>query len=307
MDMSMNRRGVIEAIGVGGLTVLAGCSSNSSNEQSEQGEDNTPTQTATEVPAPAKFDGTAGTVEYHIPQELGIGERATIKITIHNTGERSGDFSAPLYVRDPEDGEWQVLQHWEANDVPPGNSVKMETPADGITKFIQFDHIRRVQYRLGELSKSPVIQITPANLSWGEQYTTPEGYIIGINQPSLQDTYEHKKFGYTVSAEPDDGNQWVFVNAYVKNETGQTALSPFGSDFVLIYDNSQVRQNYDDSPFYDPINQGDEFEVAELQPGIERSGWIAYQIPSNISASDLTIAWSKTTFNGEIVVNWGSG
>ena len=301
--MSMNRRGVIEAIGVGGLTVLAGCSSNSPNEQSEQGEDNTPTQTATEVPAPAKFDGTAGTVEYHIPQELGIGERATIKITIHNTGERSGDFSAPLYVRDPEDGEWQVLQHWEANDVPPGNSVKMETPADGITKFIQFDHIRRVQYRLGELSKSPVIQITPANLSWGEQYTTPEGYIIAINQPTLQDTYDYEGFGGMMrQAEPDDGNQWVFVNAYVKNETGQVEYSP--SDFALIYGNSQA-----DSEIilaFDPINQGDQFEPGDLQPGIERSGWIAYQIPSNISASDLTIDWSKTTFDGEIIVNWGS-
>jgi len=51
----------------------------------------------------------------------------------------------------------------------------------------------------------------------------------------------------------------------------------------------------------------DEFEPGELQPGIERSGWIAYQIPSNISVSDLTLAWSKTTLNGEIVVNWGSG
>jgi hypothetical protein len=290
--MGMNRRGVIEAIGVGGLTVLAGCSSNSSNEQSEQGQSS----------APVDFE----IVAYNTPKTLEIGERGEIEITVHNAGERKADFRAPLYVRTPG-REWEELGYWTASGVLSGFNETLQSPSGGITKPIQFDHIQRVQYRLGELSKSPVIQITPANLSWGEQYTTPEGYIIGINQPRLQDTYEHKKFGYTVSAEPDDGNQWVFVNAYVKNETGQTALSPFGSDFVLIYDNSQVRQNYDDSPFYDPINQGDEFEGGELQPGIERSGWIAYQIPSNISANEITIAWSKTTFDGDIIINWGSG
>jgi hypothetical protein len=289
MDMSMNRRGVIEAIGVGGLTVLAGCSSNSSNEQSEQGQSS----------APVDFE----IVAYNTPKTLEIGERGEIEITVHNAGERKADFRAPLYVRTPG-REWEELGYWTASGVLSGFNETLQSPSGGITKPIQFDHIQRVQYRLGELSKSPVIQITPANLSWGEQYTTPEGYIIAINQPTLQDTYDYEGFGGMMrQAEPDDGNQWVFVNVYVKNETGQVEYSP--SDFALIYGNSQADSEIILS--FDPINQGDQFEPGELQPGIERSGWIAYQIPSNISVSDLTIAWSKTTFDGEIVVNWGSG
>jgi hypothetical protein len=81
MDMSMNRRGVIEAIGAGGLTVLAGCSSNSSNEQNEQGQSS----------APVDFE----IVAYNTPKKLEIGERGEIEITVHNAGERKADFSSP--------------------------------------------------------------------------------------------------------------------------------------------------------------------------------------------------------------------
>jgi hypothetical protein len=66
--MSMNRRGVIEAIGVGGLTVLAGCSSNSSNEQSEQVGKEPDEETPDEE---AEFEF----VEWNVPSECVCSKR----------------------------------------------------------------------------------------------------------------------------------------------------------------------------------------------------------------------------------------
>ena len=90
---------------------------------------------------------------------------------------------------------------------------------------------------------------------------------------------------------------------YVKNETGQAASSPLALDMALIYGNSQ--SDGDTVLIDEPTNKGEPFDGGELQPGIERSGWIAYQVPSDISTDDLTMAWSDTTFDGEIAVNWG--
>jgi|GEM_PF-2119003 len=67
----MDRRGVVEAIGAGGLTVLAGCSSNSSNGQSEQKESS----------APAEFE----IVAYNIPNTLEIGEKGEIEIIVRGS------------------------------------------------------------------------------------------------------------------------------------------------------------------------------------------------------------------------------
>ena len=86
-----------------------------------------------------------------------------------------------------------------------------------------------------------------------------------------------------------------------KNETGQTEYSPLSDEFALVTGNSQF-----DSTFLidDPVNKGEQFEGGELEPGIERSGWIVYELPADLSTSDLTMAWSNTTYGGEISVNW---
>ena len=93
------------------------------------------------------------------------------------------------------------------------------------------------------------------------------------------------------------------MNVWVKNETGQTNFSPLQNEFGLLYDSSQS-----DGETYlidEPINKDESFEGGELQPGVERSGWIAFAIPSGIQLNELTLAWSQDTFQGQIAANWG--
>jgi hypothetical protein len=93
------------------------------------------------------------------------------------------------------------------------------------------------------------------------------------------------------------------VNVWVKNETGQTNFSPLVSDFGLLYGNSQ--SDGDTILIDEPVDKEQPFDGGELQPGVERSGWIGYQLPEDLSLSDLTMAWSEQIIGGQIAANWG--
>lgn len=185
----------------------------------------------------------------------------------------------------------------EFGTIQPGEAA--EVTGD---EFV-YRYINRYEYRLGDFQQTTILQTVSAQIDWGVEYTTPSGYVIRVDEPDLQSSYEYENYSGEVSTkEPDNGGQWAFVNAYVKNETGQANFSPLVSEISLLYGNSQA--DGETILIDDPINKGEPFEGGELQPDIERSGWIAYQIPSDISSDQLTMAWSKTTFEGEIAVNW---
>jgi len=165
--------------------------------------------------------------------------------------------------------------------------------------------MNRYEIRLGTFDQTATIQGVSATVPWGDEYTTPEGYRIRVEQPDVQPTYESEDYdGSIVDVEPESGGQWAFATIWVKNETGQASYSPLASEFGLLYGNKQA----DGERFLvdDPINRGDPFEAGELQPGVERSGWIAFQVPDDLGVDDLTMAWSEDTYDGQISVRWGS-
>jgi hypothetical protein len=311
LTFTMQRRRLLVLGGVGILTGVAGCSSEESSPD-EGGQDDTPTSTdtatdtltdsptdeptdsPTDTPVPASFE----VVEYSVPETVEIGEEVTFEITVRNTGEQQGDFSAPLYVRTP-DSTCEEGGDWTFTDVEPGET------ASGTTNSLTFDYIQRYEFRLGQSSKTAVMQTVSAKVSWGGEYRTPEGYRIRVDSPTLQETYEYEDFqGNIEEKEPENGGKWAFANVWVKNETGQTNYSPSARDFGLLYGNTQS----DGTTFVadEPIRKGEPFEGGELQPGVERSGWILYEIDSGVTLEDLEMAWSEETFEGQIAARWGT-
>jgi len=295
---------VLVGLGSIGASALAGCSSDSPEDSSPNGggnseptteETTTAERTTTEettTSEPAEFE----IVGYEVPETAEIGENVTLSITVRNTGGQEGSLSVPIYARTP-DSSWQEGAEWTFANVGPGETATRETDS------IVFEYITRYEFRLGQSSSTAVVQSVSAKLSWGEEYTTPAGYRIRIDEPTLQDTYEYEDYmGNIEDSEPENGGQWAFVNVWVKNETGQTNFSPLGSDFGMLYGNSQ--SDGETILIDDPINKGEPFDGGELQPGVERNGWIAYQIPGDVDISNLTVAWSQETFDGQIGVNW---
>jgi hypothetical protein len=276
---------------------IAGCTSDAPGGNGGSGETDPETETdePTEEAEPASFE----VVSYDIPDTVQIGDVVSIQITIKNTGGQVGDFSEPLYIR-TSDSDWQEGGEWSLNDVPPGESATMRSHEP-----ITFDYIERYEFRLGDSSKTGVLQTVSAKIPWGEEYKTPEGYRIRVDSPTFQDTYQYENYqGNIEEAEPESGGQWAFVNVWVKNETGQMEFSPLASEFGLLYGNSQ--SDGETILFDDPVNKGEPFDGGELQPGVERSGWIAFELPDSVGSDDVEMAWGQETFEGQIAARWTS-
>lgn len=305
-----SRRAIITSF-VGGSIFIAGCSGtnpeSTDDSFSNQSEDNSTLDSNTGNSETDSTDNSGDTQEsgsasfelvgYDVPDTVEIGEEVTIKISVKNTGGETGDYSAPLHVKTAE-LDWQELADWEFTGLEPDETVT----AESYEPFI-FDYIGRYELRLGEFSETAVIQSVSAKVSWGSEYITPEGYRIRVDRPVIQETYSYEGFqGEIKQKETESGRNWAFINIWVKNETGNAEYSPTGSEFALLYDNSQA-----DGETYlgdEPINKEEPFDGGELQPGVERSGWVAYQIPKDLSVNDLTVAWAEDTFVGQIAANW---
>lgn len=294
-----NRRKVL--IGLGTSVAVAGCSDTSEPEPEPEEEEETEEESEPEPeeeesepePEPALFE----VVNYGFPETAEIGEEINLEVTVENTGGRMGSTSVPMYFRTP-DSSWEEIGEISITNVDSGETITKELGS------ITPSYINRYEYRLGSSSKTAVIQTVSAKIPWGEEYKTPAGYRIRVDEPERQSTYEYEDFqGNIVEKEPDSGGQWAFINVWVKNETGSTKFSPLANEFALLYDSSQA--DGDTYLIDEPINKGESFDGGELQPGVERSGWIAYQIPGgSLGNDDLTVAWSQTTVSGDIAANW---
>lgn len=289
-----NRRKFMSSVATAATITVAGCSTNEGDPSGSTEDEESSADTSSEgtTSGEAQFS----LVEWNVPSEVAINQQIDIGVVVENTGDAAEDFTAPLYEKTP-DSEWTNMTEIDFGTIQPGEGVEM------VFDEVVYEYINRYELRLGDFQQTTVLQTVSAQIDWGSEYTTPNGYIIRVDEPEVQDSYEYENFNENIDQkEPDNGGQWAFLNAYVKNETGQSEFSPLASEINLIYGSSQ--SDGETILIDDPVNKGEPFDGGELQPGIERSGWIAYEIPSDVSVNDLTVAWSETTIDGEISVNW---
>jgi hypothetical protein len=314
-DSEIDRRRFMTSLAVVGVVPIAGCSgdesdspepaedSDSSETEPEASSDEPAANDSTEEDSPDETDTEQTEPEepefefvgWDVPSEIEINQSIDIGIAVENTGDAAGDFTAPLYERTP-DSDWTSVSEVNFGTISPGSE------AEATLEGVEYQYINRYELRLSDFEEIATIQTISAQLDWGSEYITQDNYVIHVEVPELEQAYEYEDVtGATSQREPDNGGRWVFVDITVRNETGQASFSPARSDFVLLHGNSQAEPEL---LLDDPVNKGQRFESGDLQPGVERSGWIAYQIPSGVLTDDVTFVWSPTTFDGDISVNW---
>lgn len=283
----MERRAFTSLISAGVITSIAGCSSSDPEESGGDDEESSSSNDEQNQDERGPYE----VVEYDLPETASIGSSVSGSILIRN-GDVAGEATFPVYYRTPS-SDWTLLREYDVGYLEAEETVRLDVEVDS------FNYIDRYEFAVGRKDKTAVLQTVSAEIDWGDEYTTPDGYIIRVDRPELQDTYTAEGYGGETEESPEDGGQWAFANVYVKNETGQSSFTPVG--FSLISGSSQ----YDSTVLLsDPVNKGDQYETGDLQPGIERSGWLAYELPADLSVSELTMAWSESTVGGELAVNW---
>ena len=282
----MDRRAVITSAAMLGAAAISGCTGNG-----DDGEPDPEPESTEEPPAEAQFEF----VEWNMPSEAEIGEAIEVGMVVENVGGQAGEYVAPLYERTP-DSNWTRVSEVDFGTIQAGEEVEM------VFEDVVYSYVNRYELRLGDFQQTSALQVVSAKVDWGAEYVTPDGYRIEVERPDIEESYEYEGlFGSLSERTPDSGNVWAFVNVWVKNETGTTAFSPTTSDFSLRFENTQVEPIVVTE---DVVGRNQQYESGDLQPGVERSGWILYEVPDEVSREDIFIGYNQTTLDGDIIVYW---
>ncbi len=288
MSWRLPRRELLSLIGA---AVCAGCN-NREPDRRTAADPTTRTESPTATPtrAPAAFE-----VTYAHPTSVEIGTTVSIRIAVTNTGGRAAAFSAPLSIQ-RADGTQQTGAQSEFGEIPPGETVTMESPP------YELNYLGEYTFRLGAAAPT-TIRTRPATLEWGGAYRVPAGYRLGVGTPSLQQTYAYVDPDGIDRARSATGEQWAFVPVVAGNPSESAIPPPAASDLKLYpsetpYDRTALTEQ--------PIYQGQPYIATRLQPGHEVAGYVPYAIPDDVSIADLRVVWAVSTGDGEITASWQS-
>jgi len=303
----MDRRSVITSAAMLGAAAISGCTGNGDNGEPDPEPESTEEPSTEDTEEPSNEDGESSQdespaeaqfefVEWNIPSEAEIDEAIEVGMVVENVGGQAGEYVAPLYERTP-DSNWTRVSEVDFGTIQAGEEVEM------VFEDVVYSYVNRYELRLGDFQQTSALQVVSAKLDWGAEYATPDGYRIEVERPDIEESYEYEDFSGSLSERtPDSGNVWAFVNVWVKNETGTTTFSPTTSDFSLRFENTQVDSSIVVTE--DVVGRDQQYESGNLQPGVERSGWILYEVPDEVFGEDISIGYSQTTLDGDIIVNW---
>lgn len=280
---------------------VAGCSSG----DGESGDGATPPDTATEAATAiaTETEEMSGEVEYvgspefeiaayNFPEEVQITETFRPSIEIRNTGDTNGDYGGALYFR-VEDSDWVKEGTWQWQNIEPGQTKTVQANGEWSLPWL-YDY----EISLGDFDKTTTVTTVPYQASVGESFTAHNKARAEVTDIRLTARYEYQDYDdETAVEEAPDGKQWALVTMEAENTADEAVDLPETFDISLLSDQSQFETA--------TIRKEDrEYEGGEVQPGIVRNGWIAFEIPDDISHDDLRVVWSTFLENGDIAVYW---
>lgn len=231
-------------------------------------------------------------VEVVAPEQVEIGEEFSINLKITNTGTDDGTFRTAVLAKTSESA-FEELQTIEV-DVPAGETVTREGTS------ATFRYMTTITYKLAATETTWSINFVSANKRFGESITTPDNVTCVAKEVDLKSTYTYTNYnGEQAEEAAGDGKQWAFLTFRAENTAGKPEFIPLESDISLLAGNSQYDTKY-------IRKEEGRYEGGEVQAGIVREGWLAYEIPAELSKDDLKVAYSETFVQGDFAVYWSS-
>jgi hypothetical protein len=240
--------------------------------------------------------------DFDFPSEVEIRATATGSVTIRNVGGAAGTFQGIFQHIDYDTQEWEQVETITL-EIDAGSEVTWSTEIHGSV-------VGTSKFRLLPETTSRVVDVVPATRSFGDRFTTPAGAEIRVDLGAMNFSGFASSFDIeylfdneTVTAR--DGLQFAFVKVNAKNTSRESLGLPSREAFTALAGGSEYSvydaREYGWADFASPIN-GTEYHTGLLaDPGESRSGWLVFEVPSEISQNDLTLDCS---LDGKTVVNW---
>lgn len=255
--------------------------------------DTTPTPTPTEdTPTPSQDPPAFELVEIDAPNEVEIDEEWNWSITIENVGESDGTFESVVNTSVGEDN-WEELGEIEL-DVPAGESRTVESSTGSIP------YITTVKFQIEEINTEFEVQTLTRVLESNESYRSPEDIVMTVEGIELRETYVYEGFDGELSVdEASQANRWAFVYLSVENDSGSSEWIPSASDFDIRVGDQQFEREF--------ISKDEgQYEGGEVGPSVQRTGWVAFEIPADTNRDQITVEHFDSDFTGEWGVRWSS-
>ncbi|WP_458188918.1 twin-arginine translocation signal domain-containing protein [Haladaptatus sp. NG-WS-4] len=301
----MRRRRFLTASGAafaGGA--LAGCTG-SGPEDSGNGDRTTTKQTTGADGTTTENDsGSGGTtseeggftlVSSNVPKQVTMGEEFTLELTIENRGSSPAAFESAIRV-EGSGGSSQQSGSIQTNEIAPGKTTTWKTN-------LSYPYVGQVAYRIEALDKTFTVDVVGERLSVGETYLSPTEVAVTVRNVTLTDRYQYvRESGRKVDVTASNGRQWAFVTLRAENQfrMGQ-ALPKRDSFHLLVGDRAQAPTEIAKKNGQYKLEQ---FGKRKVEPGGSNSGWIAYEISADRSASDLAVEWKGNDGTGSWTAQW---
>lgn len=229
--------------------------------------------------------------QWKLDEKQTIGKYSNT-ITVKNTSSTKGKFRGIVDHKMSDEGQnaWSPFEKISAT-ISPGKS-KTFTLKKTWTYTGTFD------YRVRPFGTTKTVKFMSEKLSFGERTEVPGG-TISVSDFQTHPTYTTENLGGSETHKPDDGAMFAF--AYVEFiPNSNNSDMPHDGDFSVRVKN----KTYSESgglrgPMTAPIDGSFYYATTtQAQSGKPWSGWVSFDVPANVSASNATVVLSKEYNNG---------
>ncbi len=127
-------------------------------------------------------------------------------------------------------------------------------------------------------------------LAYGETARLSNGVEVTVHGLSFEDSFGD-------FTDPD--GQFALLHVEATNGGDEAERFPRDRDFVLLHDGQQF-----DSTFVTEMDDYDEFDGGEVQPGVTREGYVVFDVPDDLAEDDLDAVWYDDFLGTNIDVRW---
>jgi hypothetical protein len=234
-------------------------------------------------------------VSANVPDRVTAGEQFTLELTVENRGRSPAAFRSPIQVEGSGGGS-QQSGRIQTKEISPGKKTTWSTK-------LSYPYVTTVTYRITDLGKAFTVDVVGDRLSLGETFLSPTEIAVTVRDITLTDRYRYvRENGRRVDVDASDGRQWAFVTLNAENRFRMGQTLPKGNSFHLLVGNR--REAPTDIAKVNGQYKLERFGRREVEPGGSNSGWLAYDISADRSASDLAVEWKGSDGTGSWTAQW---
>ncbi len=234
-------------------------------------------------------------VSAKVPKKVTMGKQFTLELTIKNVGDSPKAFQSSVSVDGGTPGS-QQMGRITTDKIAPGKTTTWSTQ-------LTYPYVATVNYHIAELKKSFSIDIVGETLSFGETFLSPNEIATTIQDITLTDHYRYEPdSGGSEDVEASDGRQWAFVTVKAENKFRMKQTLPMGDQFLLHVGGNKIKPG--DIAKEDGKYEVNKFGDRTVASGESLTGWLAYELPADVSEDDVTVEWQGSDDEGSWWARW---